>query len=140
MELRILAADGYKNSACSAKGRRGCGGNGRDETDDKEISMAEVLKAAFLFVAPEGDPEQHRQWVKTPMVHVLAIAVRDYVQAVATAKQLVAEGIGAIELCGGFGHKGTAMIVEAVAGKIPVGVVRFDGHPGLGNASGDSLF
>jgi hypothetical protein len=23
---------------------------------------------------------------------------------------------------------------------VPVGVVRFDGHPGLGNASGDSLF
>lgn len=102
--------------------------------------MAEVLKAAFMFVAPQGDPEHHRQWVKTPMVHVLAIAVRDYAQAAKTARELVAEGIGAIELCGGFGHRGTAMIVAAVDGKIPVGVVRFDGHPGLGNASGDSLF
>jgi hypothetical protein len=33
-----------------------------------------------------------------------------------------------------------AMIVDAVEGKIPVGVVRFDIHPGLGNAGGDALF
>ena len=32
------------------------------------------------------------------------------------------------------------LIVEAVEGKIPVGVVRFDIHPGLGNRSGDALF
>jgi len=54
-------------------------------------------------------------------------------------KELVEkEGIGAIELCGGFGNAGTARIAAAV--KVPVGAVRFDIHPGLGNASGDTLF
>jgi len=33
-----------------------------------------------------------------------------------------------------------ARIAEAVAGKAAVGVVRFDGHPGLGGKSGDELF
>ena len=102
--------------------------------------MAEGLKAAFLFIAPEADPERHRGWVKTPHVELLTIGVKDYAQAAAVARQLVAQGIGAIELCGGFGHKGTALVVEAVAGKIPVGVVRFDLHPGLGHASGDTVF
>ena len=102
--------------------------------------MSDVLKAAFIFVAPEADPHTHRQWVETPKVKLLAVGVKDYAQAAETAKQLLAEGIAAIELCGGFGNRGTAMITDAVEGKIPVGVVRFDSHPGLGNASGDGLF
>lgn len=102
--------------------------------------MSDVLKAAFMFVAPEADPLAHRQWVKTAHVHLLAVGVKDYAEAVKTAQTLVAEGIAAIELCGGFGNRGTAMIAEAVGSRIPVGVVRFDIHPGLGNASGDTLF
>jgi len=101
--------------------------------------MSEPLKAAFIFIAPEGDPTQHRQWVKTPQVHLLAVAVSNYDQAAALAKDLVQqEGVGAIELCGGFGNLGTAKIAASV--KVPVGVVRFDIHPGLGNVSGDALF
>jgi len=101
--------------------------------------MSEPLKAAFIFIAPEADPAKDRQWVKTPKVHLLAVGVRDYDQAAALAKELVRdEGIAAIELCGGFGNLGTAKIAASV--KVPVGVVRFDIHPGLGNASGDALF
>lgn len=103
--------------------------------------MGEVLKAAFLFVAPEADPGVHRQWVKTPKVHLLVLGVCNYQVAAQMAKELVAkEGIQAIELCGGFGHRGTALVAEAVGESVPVGVVRFDVHPGLGNGSGDSLF
>ncbi len=101
--------------------------------------MSQPLKAAFMFIAPEGNPVEHRQWVKTPAVHVLSVAVHSYAQAVETARQLVAEeGIAAFELCAGFGNRGVAMVAEAV--DVPVGVVRFDIHPGLGNVSGDSLF
>lgn len=104
------------------------------------MSHPPVLKAAFIFVAPEGDPVNHRSWVKTPQVELLAVAVKDYAEAGRLAKELVAEGIAAIELCGGFGNVGTARVVEAVEGRIPVGVVRFDYHPGLGFKSGDALF
>ena len=70
---------------------------------------------------------------------MLAIAVGDYAQAETLARELVEkEGIAAIELCGGFGAAGTARVAAAV--NVPVGVVRFDIHPGLGNVSGDSLF
>lgn len=102
--------------------------------------MSDVLKAAFMFVAPGADPAVHRQWVMTDKVHLLTIGVKDYAQAETAAKALVEDGIAAIELCGGFGNRGTARIVDAVGGRIPVGVVRFDIHPGLGNASGDALF
>lgn len=103
--------------------------------------MAEILKAAFVFVAPEADPARHRQWIETPAVHLLTIGVRDYAQAVTTCKELVQnEGVKAIELCGGFGNRGIALITEAVGSGIAVGAVRFDIHPGLGNVSGDAIF
>jgi len=99
-----------------------------------------ALKAAFIFLAPGVDPEKHRSTVNTPEVELTAVAVKTYAEAQQVAEKLVAEGVVAIELCGGFGNKGTAMISEAVAGKAAVGAVRFDIHPGLGNKSGDQLF
>ncbi|WP_207260170.1 DUF6506 family protein [Desulfovibrio sp. Huiquan2017] len=101
--------------------------------------MGNALKAAFIFVAPGADPARNRNWVKTEAVELVAVAVKDYAQAEAVARELVEkEGIAAIELCGGFGSAGTARIAAAV--NVPVGVVRFDIHPGLGNVSGDTLF
>ena len=99
-----------------------------------------MLKAAFLFLAGGADSKVHRMVNATPSVELTSIGVKDYADAVEVAKELVANGCGAIELCGGFGHKGTAMIAEAVEGKAAVGVVRFDGHPGLDNKSGDLVF
>lgn len=101
------------------------------------------LKAAFIFIFPAGsDPgnsESYQAWTKTPTVDLLAIGVTSYEEGVKAAKMAVNElGVGAIELCGGFGLQGAAMVAKAVS--VPVGVVRFDVHPGLGNVSGDSLF
>lgn len=99
-----------------------------------------ALKAAFIFLAPDVDPQKDRQTVVTPQVELTAVAAGSYAEAEAVAVALVKEGISAIELCGGFGNRGAARIAEAVAGKVAVGVVRFDGHPGLGGKSGDELF
>lgn len=78
--------------------------------------------------------------VTTPAVELTTMGVVDCAEAIAISKELVEGGVQAIELCGGFGHLGTAKIVEAVGDKAVVGVVRFDKHPGLGNQSGDSLY
>jgi hypothetical protein len=99
-----------------------------------------ALKAAFIFLAPEVDPQRDRQTVVTPEVELTAVAAGSYKEAEAVAVELVDEGVKAIELCGGFGNRGTARIAEAVAGKAAVGVVRFDIHPGLDGKSGDDLF
>jgi len=99
-----------------------------------------ALKAAFIFVAPQADANKHRAEVETPEVTLIAVGVENYAAAEAAAKALVDEGVGAIELCGGFGVEGTARIKRAVGDKAAVGVVRFDVHPGIGNQSGDALF
>lgn len=99
-----------------------------------------ALKAAFIFVAPGADPEKDRSVVVTPGVELIAVGVPDYDSAEKIAVALVEEGVVAIELCGGFGHVGTARVVQAVQGKAAVGVVRFDVHPGLEGKSGDEIF
>lgn len=98
------------------------------------------LKAAFVFLAPDVDPEKHRKVVITPAVELTVVATKDYKEAAEVSRKLVDGGVQAIELCGGFGHIGVAEIVKAVKGKVPVGVVRFDSHPGLEFKSGDELF
>lgn len=98
------------------------------------------LKAGFIFVAPEADYQQDRAVIETQVVELIAIGVKDYNMAVKAAKELVAEGVGAIELCAGFGVIGTAEVKKAVGDKAVVGVVRFDNHPGLGFKSGDEIF
>lgn len=98
------------------------------------------MKAAFIFVAPEADPAQHRAHVDTPVVKLTVVGVKNYAEAVAAARALVDEGVTAIELCAGFGNEGTAMISNAVKGKAQVGAVRFDAHPGLDFKSGDAVF
>ena len=99
-----------------------------------------MLEAAFIFIAPGADPAVHRSPVATPGVNLTAIGVETYEQGVAAAVEMADKGCTAIELCGGFGIRGTYLVQEAVKGKARVGAVRFDLHPGLDNKSGDELF
>ena len=98
------------------------------------------VKAAFIFVAPEVDYKIHNTVVDTPVVHLTVIGVENYTEAVHVAKELVNEGVKAIELCAGFGNEGIALVSKAVKGKASVGAVKFDHHPGFDFKSGDDLF
>jgi hypothetical protein len=49
------------------------------------------------------------------------------------ARKLLTEGVELIELCGGFGGAGLALVIAAVEGRIPVGAVFYgtDASAGL---------
>lgn len=98
------------------------------------------LKAAFIFLDTEANSSTDRSVVSTPGVDLTVVGSASYADAEQVARDLVADGVVAIELCGGFGTVGVARISTAVNGKAAVGAVRFDIHPGLGNKSGDSVF
>jgi len=102
--------------------------------------LAEKLKAAFIFIAPGARSDADRALVSTPSVELEVYGVGSYAEAADLAKRLVERGIKTIELCGGFGNRGAALVSEAVAGRARVGVVRFDLHPALGVKSGDEVF
>ncbi len=99
-----------------------------------------MFKAAFIFLAKGADPKVSRSEVTTQSVILTTIGVKSYEEAVEVSRELYADNYGGIELCAGFGHRGVAMIAEAVDYKIPVGVVRFDFHPNMGHKSGDEFF
>ncbi len=98
------------------------------------------LKGAFIFIAPNAKSSVHKSVIDTGEVVLTTVGVNSYEDAAVVAKELADEGVTAFELCGGFGHKGTYLINEAIKGKGVVGVVRFDIHPGLDNKSGDEVF
>jgi len=99
-----------------------------------------MLKAAFMFLSPSANPDLHVCNIETEEVALITIGVPNYEVACSVASNLVEKGVTAIELCGGFGFEGVAKLKKAVKGKIPIGVIRFDTHPGLDNKSGDSIF
>ncbi len=99
-----------------------------------------ALRAAFIFLAPDADPARNRTTLSTSQVELTVVGVPGYGEAERVARSLVQEGVTALELCGGFGNAGVARLSRAVAGKATVGVVRFDGHPGLAGKSGDEVF
>ena len=87
-----------------------------------------AFNVVFLAHAPDADPEKHRCVVETSVYRLLAVVVRDQVQAVDVCKQLVRdEGIQSVLLCPGFTHKDVAEIVEAVGQNVAVAVARGDG-------------
>lgn len=98
------------------------------------------FKAAFVFVAPGNDPAKHRSVITTSDMELVVVGVGTYAEAETVAKELLADGVTAFELCAGFGVEGVARVKKAIGGKVPVGVVRFDNHPGLDFQSGDTLF
>jgi hypothetical protein len=53
------------------------------------------------------------------------VGVREPSEGIAAAKQMLAEGIQLIELCGGFSPVWAGKVIEAVEYKVPVGVVAY---------------
>lgn len=98
------------------------------------------VNAAFIFIGPEIDYKIHRTIVDSPTVHLNIVGVKNYSEAIEVAKELVSQGVKAIELCAGFGNEGIALVSKAVKGQASVGAVKFDHHPGFDFKSGDELF
>ena len=84
-----------------------------------------MIKGAFSFTVPDADSAKRRAKVTTPSLELSVVGVKDLDDAINVAKGLVAEGTQLIELCAGFGPQGTAKIIEAVDGKIPIGSVSY---------------
>jgi hypothetical protein len=87
-----------------------------------------MFKSAFVVMAPDGDPKQHRTTIKTSKLEMtmVVIELRNFDQAVEVCRDLVQkEGVQAINLCPGFTHEAVARIASGV-GSIPISVARGD--------------
>ena len=88
-----------------------------------------AFKAAFVMMAPDGDPKRHRASIKTSKLELTTVLfeLMNFDQAVNVCKDLVQEeGVQAIILCPGFTHEAVAKIVNAVGEGVAVNVARGD--------------
>ena len=65
------------------------------------------------------------QYQGTPKFSMKVVGVSQPSQGIEAAKEMVAEGIQLIELCGGFSPVWAGKIIEAIEYAVPVGVVSY---------------
>lgn len=76
----------------------------------------------FAFIIMNGfDPQRDRAVIHEGGARIIGVSNLD--EACAVAKELYADGIGCIELCGAFGESGAKKVIEATQNKIPIGYV-----------------
>ena len=78
---------------------------------------------AFIVFGLDYDPDSHSKIVESDTLRTRVVGVDSLEKAEAVAKELISDGVQLIELCGWFGPKGAARIIEAVGDTVPVGFV-----------------
>ena len=86
-----------------------------------------LSRFGFLVCGPGLDPACHRTSLVSPGFTMVTLGVTDpVVQGPAAARRLIDEDrVQLVELCGGFGPLGTAAVLAAVDGRVPVGSVAY---------------
>lgn len=78
---------------------------------------------AFIVFGWDYDPNSHTKIMESETLKTRVVGVDSLERAEAVAVELVADGVQLIELCGWFGPKGAARIIDAVGDQVPVGFV-----------------
>jgi predicted polyphosphate/ATP-dependent NAD kinase len=88
-----------------------------------------MYKWAFIYKTDDGSAATRVDVIGT----LVCVGVPGVEDAAAEARKLVSQGVKLIELCGGFGAAGLALVTSAVGTDVPVGAVFFgaDAAPGL---------
>lgn len=78
------------------------------------------MKFAFIIMGP-FDEQKDRAGIHDERAQIIGVSSLE--EACAAAKELCAQGISCIELCGAFGPDGAKELINATENKIPVGYV-----------------
>jgi len=84
-----------------------------------------LTRFGFIVTGNGLDPSRDRCVLASPNFHMVTIGVSSAAQGPAAARELLSQGVQLIELCGGFGPAGTAIVLAAVDGAVPVGSVGY---------------
>ncbi|MBN2623995.1 MAG: hypothetical protein JXA83_11525 [Acidimicrobiales bacterium] len=86
------------------------------------------------FIYTLGDPDAPRQTatVGSDACQLVCVGVPRVEDGPDAARDLIAQGVELIELCGAFAGPGLAAVVAEVDGKVPVGAVFYGGEAATG--------
>ena len=88
-----------------------------------------AFKAAVVVMSPDGDPTQHRTFIKTSKMELTTVVVPlfEFDRAAQVCQELVQkDGIQSIILCPGFTSAGVSKVADAVGQGVPINVARGD--------------
>lgn len=83
-------------------------------------------KFAFLLMGAHYDPETHHTAFETQHQITYIYTVKNFDEAIKRVKELGAEGVGAIELCGAFGPEKAKQLAELTGNQIAIGYITHD--------------
>ena len=84
-----------------------------------------LVRFGFIVTGAGLDPVRDRCVMTSDHFQMVAVGVPNASAGPDVARCLVAEGVQLIELCGGFGPVGTAAVLAAINGAVPVGSVGY---------------
>ncbi|WP_407561164.1 DUF6506 family protein [Streptomyces sp. 184] len=84
-----------------------------------------MSESVVIFPQPDADPQGTRTVFESGGRRVTLVAVPDEHEAAPVVANLVAEGAGLVELCGGFGPLGAAKVIAEVGDRAPVGAIGY---------------
>jgi hypothetical protein len=84
-----------------------------------------LTRFGFIVTGAGLDVSRSRSVLASDRFEMVTIGVASPAQGPDAARQLLADGVQLIELCGGFGPLGTAAVLTAVNGAVPVGSVSY---------------
>ncbi len=91
-----------------------------------------MKKWGFIYTLGDASAEPRNDTIGSEKCVLVCRGVRSIDDAPAVAKELAAEGVELIELCGAFSGKGLGAVVDALDGSVPVGAVFYGGEAGTG--------
>ena len=80
-----------------------------------------MTRWAFIYTLDDPSAQQRIDTIGS----LACVGVPRVSDAPEVARQLLADGVELIELCGGFGGAGLSSVVSAVGNRVPVGAVFF---------------
>jgi len=84
-----------------------------------------MSESIVVFPQPDADPRGTRTVFEAGGRRLTLLAVPDEAEAAPVIAELVAEGAGLVELCGGFGPVGAAKVIAEVGDRVPVGAIGY---------------
>jgi Family of unknown function (DUF6506) len=87
--------------------------------------MMPLTQFAFIIKAPGYTSQSHTAQLDSRSFSTRIIGVSDVSEANAVLKQLVAQGVQLVELCGGFTAHEAASLRAHIGDAIPIGVVTY---------------
>jgi len=91
-----------------------------------------MKKWGFIYTLGDAGAVSRRDVIGSSACELVCVGVPTVEDGPAAARDLLADGVQLIELCGAFSGTGLSEVVGAVKGEVPVGAVFYGGEASAG--------